>query len=95
MKLKLIDHESVTKKIGSETPETTFTTLIFQRDDGQVLRAETWDWCLGDMLTIYIDNLFDFAAWIKDQDFPDDLDITDYGTLQNVVDDYQDETGRS
>lgn len=37
MKLKLIDHESVTKKIDLETPETTFTTLIFQRDDGQVL----------------------------------------------------------
>lgn len=102
MKLKLIDHESVTEETQfgtcdfcACTTETTFTTLIFKRDDGEVLRAETWDWCLGDMLTIYIDNLFDFAAWIKDQDFPDDLDITDYGTLQNVVDHYQDETGRS
>lgn len=97
MKLKLIDHESVTKEtdfgtcdLCAYTGEATFTTLIFQRDDGEILRAETWYWCWGDLFEIDIDNVFDFAAWILTQDFPDDLDITDYDTLQGVVDDYKD-----
>lgn len=97
MKLKLIDHESVTKEtdfgtcdLCAYTGEATFTTLIFQRDDGEILRAETWYWCWGDLFEIDIDNVFDFAAWILTQDFPDDLDITDYGTLEKVVEDYQD-----
>lgn len=97
MRLKLIDHESVTEEtdfgtcdLCAYTGEATFTTLIFKRDDGEVLRAETWYWCWGDLFEIDIDNVFDFAAWIKDQNFPDDLDITGYGTLQDVVDDYQD-----
>lgn len=102
MRLKLIDHESVTEEtdfgtcdLCAYTGEATFTTLIFKRDDGRVLRAETWYWCWGDLFEIGIDNVFDFAAWIKDKEFPDDLDITDYNTLQDVVDDYQDETRRS
>ncbi len=99
MKLKLIDHESVTKKIGSETPETTFTTLIFQRDDGQVLRAKTWFWLHATILTTGIDevsrltsdidDLSDFATWIEKQDFPDDLDITNYWELYGVVEEYE------
>lgn len=97
MKLKLIDHESVTKEtdfgtceLCASTGEATFTTLIFKRDDGEVLRAETWYWSWGDLFTIDIDNVFDFAAWIKDKEFPDDLDITDYYSLRAVVDKYQD-----
>lgn len=97
MRLKLIDHESVTEEtdfgtcdLCAYTGEATFTTLIFKRDDGQILRAETWYWCWGDLFEIDIDNVFDFAAWIKDQDFPDDLDITDYYTLEGVVEDYKD-----
>ena len=96
MRLKLIDHESVTEEtdfgtcdLCAYTGEATFTTLIFQRDDGEILRAETWYWCWGDMFEIYIDNVFDFAAWIKDKEFPDDLDITDYYTLEGVVEDYE------
>ena len=96
MKLKLIDHESVTKEtyfgtcdFCAYTGEATFTTLIFQRDDGEVLRAETWYWSWGDLFEIYIDNVFDFAAWIKDKEFPDDLDITDYFTLEGVVEKYE------
>ena len=96
MRLKLIDHESVTEEtdfgtcdLCAYTGEATFTTLIFQRDNGEILRAETWYWCWGDLFTIDIANLFDFAAWIKDQDFPDDLDITDYSTLRDVVDEYR------
>lgn len=97
MRLKLIDHESVTKEtdfgtcdLCAYTGEATFTTLIFKRDDGEVLRAETWYWCWGDLFEIDIDNVFDFAAWIKGKEFPDDLDITDYNTLRDVVDDYKD-----
>lgn len=97
MRLKLIDHESVTKEtdfgtcdLCAYTGEATFTTLIFKRDDGEVLRAETWYWCWGDLFEIDIDNVFDFAAWIKDKEFPDDLDITDYDTLEGVVEDYKD-----
>lgn len=97
MRLKLIEHESVTKEtdfgtcdLCAYTGEATFTTLIFKRDDGQILRAETWYWSWGDLFAIDIANLFDFAAWIKDQDFPDDLDITDYYALRDVVDKYQD-----
>lgn len=97
MKLKLIDHESVTKEtyfgtcdLCAYTGEATFTTLIFKRDDGEILRAETWYWSWGDLFEIDIDNVFDFAAWIKDKEFPEDLDITDYDTLQSVVDDYED-----
>ena len=96
MRLKLIDHESVTKEtdfgtcdLCAYTGEATFTTLIFQRDDGEVLRAETWYWSWGDLFEIYIDNVFDFAAWIKDKEFPDDLDITDYYTLESVVEKYE------
>lgn len=96
MRLKLIDHESVTEEtdfgtcdLCAYTGEATFTTLIFKRDDGEILRAETWYWCWGDLFEIDIDNVFDFAAWIKDQNFPDDLDITDYYTLEGVVEDYE------
>lgn len=99
MKLKLIGHESVTRKIYLETPETTFTTLIFQRDDGQVLRAKTWFWLHATILTTGIDEvsrltsdideLSDFAAWVEKQDFPDDLDITNYWKLYDVVQDYK------
>ncbi|MDU5615623.1 MAG: hypothetical protein E6049_09335, partial [Varibaculum cambriense] len=74
MRLKLIDHESVTEEtdfgtcdLCAYTGEATFTTLIFKRDDGEILRAETWYWCWGDLFEIDIDNVFDFAAWIKDQ----------------------------
>lgn len=97
MRMKLIDHESVTEEtdfgtcdLCAYTGEATFTTLIFKRDDGEILRAETWYWSWGDLFEIDIDNVFDFATWIKDKDFPDDLDITDYDTLQSVVDDYED-----
>ena len=45
--------------------------------------------CIRDRFEIYIDNVFDFAAWIKDKEFPDDLDITDYFTLEGVVEKYE------
>ncbi|MDU6681739.1 MAG: hypothetical protein E6468_07825 [Varibaculum cambriense] len=96
MRLKLIDHESVTEEtdfgtcdLCAYTGEATFTTLIFKRDDGEILRAETWYWCWGDLFEIDIDNVFDFAAWIKDKEFPEDLDITDYYTLEGIVEDYE------
>jgi len=74
-KLKLINHESVTEETDFGTcelcaskGEATFTTLIFKRDNDNILRAETWywDWDWGDLHAIDIDNVFDFAAWIKD-----------------------------
>lgn len=32
-----------------------------------------------------------FAYWLAEQDFPDDLDISDYDTLKRVVSVFEDE----
>ena len=83
MHLKLIGHEVTDEG----------TILIFEKD-GETLRAKTWYWAETHRLEIHIENLSDFATWVARQDFPADLDITDYHDLAEVVVDFQEDTYR-
>lgn len=79
MRLKLIDHEEYVYD-GSVTHDYTF-----RRDDGTEIDVEAWKWDYHGICSISIPRIFEFAYWIAEQDFPDDLDISDYDTLERVV----------
>lgn len=83
MRLKLIDHEEYVYD-GSVTHDYTF-----RRDDGTEIDVEAWKWDYHGICSISIPRIFEFAYWIAEQDFPDDLDISDYDTLEGVVDRFE------
>lgn len=85
MHLKLLDHEATEEgKI-----------LIFENEYGETLRAKTWAPYRDDLLGRGKPDMEDFAAWIEKQDFPADMDATDYNELEEMVADFEEETGRS
>lgn len=85
MRLKLIDHEEYVYD-GSVTHDYTFL-----RDDGTEIDVEAWKWDYHGICSISIPRIFEFAYWIAEQDFPDDLDISDYDTLERVVSVFENE----
>lgn len=85
MRLKLIDHEEYVYD-GSVTHDYTF-----RRDDGTEIDVEAWKWDYHGICSISIPRIFEFAYWIAEQDFPDDLDISDYDTLERVVSVFENE----
>lgn len=79
MRLKLIYHEEYIHD-GSVTHDYTF-----RRDDGTEIDVEAWKYDYHRIDTISIARIFEFAYWLAEQDFPDDMDISDYDTLEKVV----------
>ena len=79
MKLKLIYHEEFIHD-GSVIHDYTF-----RRDDGTEIDVEAWKYDYHGIDTISIPRIFEFAYWLAEQDFPDDLDIADYDTLDGIV----------
>lgn len=83
MKLKLIYHEEFIHD-GSVIHDYTF-----RRDDGTEIEVEAWKYDYHGICSISIPWIFEFAYWLAEQEFPDDMDIADYDTLEGVVDRFE------
>lgn len=79
MKLKLIYHEEFIHD------GFLINDYTFRKDDGTEIDVEAWEYDYHGVRTISIERIFEFAYWLAEQDFPDDLDISDYDTLEDVV----------
>lgn len=79
--------------VGQETAPKG-TILIFEKNGSEILRAKTWDTYRGVLFGMESGDLKDFKAWVKKQEFPADLDVTDYHELGEVVVDFEEDTYR-
>lgn len=102
MKLKLIDHRSVTYEttygtceLCMYTGQSTDTTLFFRWEDGTEFEADAFMWDWGDKYEVYIENLAEFALWVKEQDFDKEETMQEvtlysgYSWLSKLADDYK------
>lgn len=95
MKIKLIDVETEPGEFETGTCELCFgsmwcenPTYIFEANGKQVeIVGYGWSW--GDYQEIEIDNIISFAAWLNQQEFPDDTKI-DEDWLWETARDYED-----
>lgn len=94
MKLKLIDIEHTTEEVQFGTCELCFSTgtvdnpvFVFQRENGERISVIGYSWSWGDYEWVDVDNMIDFAAYINEQEFEDDLKM-DYSWLENLVINY-------
>lgn len=64
-------------------------TYIFEEvATGKVVEVEGYWWDWGDYDEVIINNVIDFADWISQQDFDDEIDdysMYTYGWLTNIV----------
>lgn len=66
--------------------------LIFEKPDGEQIRAEGFGWDWGDYREIRIDNYLNFSDWFSKKDINCERLETDYWYLENLVELYYDET---
>lgn len=95
MKLKLIDVKTEIYETQFGTCELCMSTgtayeptYIFEKENGERLSVEGYYWDWGDLITIDVENVIEFADFIRKQDFEDDISF-DYGWLRNIVWDYE------
>lgn len=97
MKLKLIDVKTDWHEVEFGTCELCFSTgfvdepvFVFEDTEGNQFEVDGYWWSWGDYDEVYIDNLVDFAAWIAQQDFPEDTADTWLNShdIFSLVDDY-------
>ena len=96
MKIKLHDYESEIEEdvtfgtcdMCMYVGDAEYPYFYFKYEDGTTKKVEGFYWDYGDLYTISIDNIPAFAAWMNDQDFAEGFRITNYSTLQRLVDRY-------
>ena len=99
MKIKLVDHKTKTEEahwgtceLCEHTGPFDFTELKFQADDGSdPYWVEAWYYePYEGPYALYIENLYDFAHWLSQQDFPEGT-VIDFELLEDLVFEYYNE----
>ena len=81
MKYKMIDYISVdSTEVQTGTCDLCFgigiqnnDVLLLEDEEGQKIQLRMHDWDWGDITNFHIDNIVNFAAWLKEQCFEDEL----------------------
>lgn len=94
MKLKLVDidinsyeTEFGTCEVCMSVGEAHEPTYYFEKCDGTTFSIDGYYWSWGDLVTIDIGNVIDFASYINSLDFDEYIDFN-YGWLDGIVEDY-------
>lgn len=101
LKVKLIDLKTVTVKdvqfgtceLCMHTEDLDETTWVFEdRATGKTHRIDGQEWCWGMLLQVPpVENVADFAAWLKDRDASNEHTPYTFGWLRELVEEYLDQ----
>lgn len=95
MKYKVIEYKSDIQEEQTGTCELCFGTAMVengsitvedQNGKATVISLTWWSW--GDFFTIYIDNVVNFSAWLKERDVESIDDVNEWSWLDALVTEY-------
>ncbi|MDT2842626.1 hypothetical protein [Vagococcus lutrae] len=97
MKLKLVDVETEIYETEFGTCELCMSTgtayeptYVFEKENGDTVKVEGFYWDWGDLSTLDVDNVIDFADYVSKKEFEEVTDDEmDYNWLSSLIDEYE------
>ena len=73
------------------TRDQTEHTYVFETDQGKIVEIEGEYWSWGECFEIFIYNFPRFAAWLQEQEFPEDTELG-WGWLYAISNKWDDDS---